>query len=149
MRPSSLLLEITESVFIHDGERAAQLLSELRRTGIRVALDDFGTGYSSLGYLRRFPVDLPNIDQSFVADVGRDRAATAIVASVIALARGLGLSVIAEGVETEQQRQELAGMGCELAQGHLFHPAMPAAAFGPWLDAAAAPTPARPVRPGY
>ena len=128
MPPALLLLEITESVFIHDAERAAQVIADLRGSGIGVALDDFGTGYSSLAYLRRFPVDLLKIDQSFVDDIGLDAAATAIVQSVISLASGLGLSVIAEGVQTERQRDLLTVMGCQLAQGFLFHPALPARA---------------------
>ena len=109
-------------------ERAAQVIADLRGPGIGVALDDFGTGYSSLGYLRRFLVDLLKIDQSFVADIGLDPAATAVVQSVISLASGLGLSVLAEGVQTERQRDVLTAMGCQLAQGFLFHPALPARA---------------------
>ena len=99
------------------------MLGELKNLGIRLALDDFGTGYSSLSYLRRFPVDIVKIDQSFVADMGRDPAASTTVAAVTHLAHDLGKLVTAEGVETAAQRDEVVSVGCELAQGFFFaHP---------------------------
>ena len=90
-------------------------------------LDDFGTGYSSLSYLSRFPVDVLKIDRSFVNDLGTRADATPIVTAIVALARGLGLDVIAEGIETEAQAEALHDLGCELAQGFLLARPMPAA----------------------
>ena len=87
-------------MFVQDSERALVVLNELKRIGVKLALDDFGTGYSSLTYLRRFPIDIVKIDQTFVADLGDDPASHAIVASVIELAHMLGMTVVAEGVET-------------------------------------------------
>ncbi len=120
MDPAALILEVTEGIFIDDGDRAMSILADLKAKGIRVALDDFGTGYSSLNYLRRLPVDIVKIDQGFVADVGHDAVAAAIVACVTQLANALGMTVTAEGVETQHQREGLADIGCDLAQGYLF-----------------------------
>ena len=117
MDPTALVLEVTEGIFIDDGERAMRVLGDLRRLGVRLALDDFGTGYCSLGYLRRFPVDIVKIDQGFIADMGRDAASSAIVASVTGLSHILGMTVTAEGVQTEQQRAEVLSVGCGSAQG--------------------------------
>jgi diguanylate cyclase (GGDEF)-like protein len=123
MDPGALVLEMTEGIFVEDGDRAMSVLGELKNLGIRLALDDFGTGYSSLSYLRRFPVDIVKIDQSFVADMGRDPAASTTVAAVTHLAHDLGKLVTAEGVETAAQRDEVVSVGCELAQGFYFaHP---------------------------
>ena len=126
MAPNALVLEVTEGIFMEDGERAMTVLHELKDLGVRLALDDFGTGYSSLNYLRRFPVDIVKIDQGFVADIGRDPAAAAIVTAVTQLTHVLGMTVIAEGVETEKQREKLVLMGCDLSQGFLFAEAIPA-----------------------
>jgi EAL domain-containing protein (putative c-di-GMP-specific phosphodiesterase class I) len=120
MDPAALLLEITEGIFVEDGDRALSVLLELKALGVRLALDDFGTGYSSLGYLRRFPVDIVEIDRSFVADIGNDRVTEAIVSVVTELAHVLDLHVTAEGVETEQQAAEMIRIGCEFAQGFLY-----------------------------
>ena len=120
MNPAALVLEVTEGIFIEAGEQAMKVLSDLRALGIRLALDDFGTGYSSLNYLRRFPVDIVKIDQGFVADITRDPTAAAIVSAVTQLSHALGMSVIAEGVETWQQRDRLVDLGCEMAQGFLY-----------------------------
>lgn len=120
MDPAALILELTENVFIEDGRRAMTVLRDLKALGVRVALDDFGTGYSSFGYLRRFPVDMLKIDQSFIAEIGRDPAGSAIVAAVTNLAHVLGLTVTAEGVETEQQRDEVIAIGCDHAQGFFY-----------------------------
>ena len=115
-----LTLEVTESVFVQDSERALVVLDGLKRLGVVLALDDFGTGYSSLSYLKRFPVDVVKIDKGFVADMGHDPASHAIVAAVVDLAHVLGLTVVAEGVETVGQHAEVAALGCELAQGYYF-----------------------------
>ncbi|HEY8720459.1 putative bifunctional diguanylate cyclase/phosphodiesterase [Pengzhenrongella sp.] len=120
MDPAALVLEVTEGILVEDGDRAMRVLRELKALGVRLALDDFGTGYCSLTYLRRFPIDIVKIDQTFVADIGRDPASSAIVAAVTSLSHVLGMHVTAEGVETEEQREEVVSIGCELAQGYLF-----------------------------
>jgi diguanylate cyclase (GGDEF)-like protein len=140
MDPKSLVLEVTEGIFIEDGERAMTVLADLKRLGLKLALDDFGTGYSSLNYLRRFPVDIVKIDQSFVADIGRDTATAAIVSALTHLTHVLGMTITAEGVETASQRDQLVSLGCELAQGYLFAAPMPAAELSAYLaDAKGAP----------
>ncbi|WP_167761585.1 EAL domain-containing protein [Blastococcus sp. CT_GayMR19] len=126
MDPAALVLELTEGVFIEDGNRATSVLADLKGMGVRLALDDFGSGYCSLGYLRRFPVDTIKIDQGFVADIGHDPSGAAIVAAVSNLAHVLGLTVTAEGIETEQQHDAVAGIGCEHAQGFLYSHPVPA-----------------------
>jgi EAL domain-containing protein (putative c-di-GMP-specific phosphodiesterase class I) len=109
--------EITESVIMQDAEATVETLRALKALGIGLAIDDFGTGYSSLAYLKRFPIDTIKIDQSFVDGLGEDAQDTAIVESIVALARALGLSVTAEGVETDAQRRRLRALGCERGQG--------------------------------
>ena len=118
--PQRLCLEITESVAMDDVESTVSTLLHLRALGVKVGIDDFGTGYSSLSYLRRLPVDVLKIDKSFVARLGEDMVDSAIVSSVVNLARSLGMAVVAEGVETEQQRLELRALGCPVAQGYYF-----------------------------
>ncbi|MGH2683833.1 MAG: EAL domain-containing protein [Actinomycetota bacterium] len=118
--PQRLCLEITESVAMDDVESTIATLLQLRALGVKVGIDDFGTGYSSLSYLRRLPVDVLKIDKSFVARLGEDMVDSAIVSSVVNLARSLGIAVVAEGVETEQQRLELRALGCPVAQGYYF-----------------------------
>jgi len=120
IRPGLLTLEVTESVFVRDGERALFVLNDLKDIGVKLALDDFGTGYSSLGYLRRFPVDTVKIDQEFVAHLAEDPASHTIVTAVIALAHGLGMTVVSEGVETAAQHRELTALGCDACQGFYF-----------------------------
>jgi diguanylate cyclase (GGDEF)-like protein len=127
--PRLLTLEVTESVFVEDSERALVLLNDLKDIGVRLALDDFGTGYSSLTYLKRFPIDIVKIDQSFVADLAHDPASHAIVVAVVELAHMLGMTVVAEGVETAEQRLELAALGCDFCQGFFFARPMSADAF--------------------
>ncbi len=119
-------LEVTESVFIDDSERALVVLNELKRLGVRIALDDFGTGYSSLSYLRHFPVDVVKIDRSFVADLGRDPTSRLIVSAVVDLAHALDLSIVAEGVESKAQYDHVADLACDAYQGFLFARPMPA-----------------------
>jgi len=118
--PSRIQIELTETAIIDDVDRAAYTLRVLREAGVRVALDDFGTGYSSLVYLNQFALDCIKIDKSFVDNIARDRQSAMIVASVAKLAISLGLQVIAEGVETDDQRRLLLACGCEFQQGYLF-----------------------------
>jgi diguanylate cyclase (GGDEF)-like protein len=122
LAPHRLCVEITEGTLIEDPERTGLLLRQLRDAGVALALDDFGTGYSSLGYLHRFPLTMLKIDRSFVAglDDGAESASAVVARAVVALAGSLGLSVVAEGIETPAQRNALVEMGCELGQGYLL-----------------------------
>jgi EAL domain-containing protein (putative c-di-GMP-specific phosphodiesterase class I) len=122
-----LTLEMTESVFVSDGERALAVLNDLKELGVKLALDDFGTGYSSLSYLVQFPVDIIKIDRIFVAGLGRDKPNQAIVAAVIQLAHDLGSTVVAEGVETLEQYRALVELGSDCCQGFYFARPMSAA----------------------
>jgi len=117
---SSLEVEITESVVMHDTERAARTLQQLKAMGVSISIDDFGTGYSSLAYLRRFPIDSVKVDRSFILETPGNSDAAAIAQAIIAMAQSLRLGVIAEGVETAEQVEFLEFFGCEQAQGHLF-----------------------------
>ena len=128
--PSLLTLEVTESVFIRDHARAAVVHQALKTMGVMVALDDFGTGYSSLTHLLNYPVDTIKVDRAFIANLGRDEVSHTIVTGVTDLAHGLGMSVVAEGVETIQQRDELTRMGCDSCQGFYFARPMSAAGLG-------------------
>jgi diguanylate cyclase (GGDEF)-like protein/PAS domain S-box-containing protein len=123
--PVHLRLEITEGVLVEESATAISSLEDLNELGVRLVLDDFGTGYSSLAYLNRFPFHALKIDRSFVEALGIEQEATAIVEAIIGMARALSLEVIAEGVEKEAQLAELSRLGCDYAQGHLFHAAMP------------------------
>jgi EAL domain-containing protein (putative c-di-GMP-specific phosphodiesterase class I) len=120
IEPGCVVLEITESVLMEDVESSRSTLDALKALGVRIVVDDFGTGYSSLAYLRRFPVDMLKIDQSFIAGLGEDPSDTAIVAAVVSLAHTLGLEAVAEGVETEEQLAELRRLDCDHAQGYLM-----------------------------
>ncbi|MHB1585780.1 MAG: EAL domain-containing protein [Acidiferrobacteraceae bacterium] len=124
--PNHLELEITESVYMDHADRTLQILDTFKSEGIRLSIDDFGTGYCSLGYLREFPVDILKIDQSFVKWMTRDPDSYVIARSVVALAHGLGMRVIAEGVETEGQLRLLAAEGCDDIQGYFFSRPVPA-----------------------
>jgi diguanylate cyclase (GGDEF)-like protein/PAS domain S-box-containing protein len=123
--PKLLKLELTESMLVSNIEETIQTMGELRDVGVLFSLDDFGTGYSSLQYLKRLPFDQVKIDQSFVRDVATDSSDKAIVRTIIAMASSLNLEVIAEGVETEVQRQLLLKNGCKLFQGYLFGKPVP------------------------
>jgi diguanylate cyclase (GGDEF)-like protein/PAS domain S-box-containing protein len=118
--PRCLKLEITESVFSDNIEAAVGLLTRLRELGVQLSIDDFGTGYSSLSYLQRFPVDTLKIDRSFVTQMMENEENIAIVRTIVALARNLGMDVVAEGVETEDQLNLLRKLDCEKGQGYLF-----------------------------
>lgn len=131
--PSSIVVEVTETALLHDLGAATEVLESIQSLGIDVDLDDFGTGYSSLLYLKHFPVSRIKIDASFVAGLGVDAADTAIVASTISLAHGVGLIAIAEGVETARQLTMLRQMGCDLAQGYLLCHPLPPEELTTWL----------------
>jgi diguanylate cyclase (GGDEF)-like protein/PAS domain S-box-containing protein len=141
--PERLELEITESLFIDDPNEAVRRLSALRRLGVRIALDDFGAGYSSLGYLRQFHFDLLKIDRQFVGELMTREDARAIVGTIVSLARTLGMRTVAEGVETEAQRQALTRLGCDELQGYLIARPVP---LEEWPQAIAQAAAA--VRPG-
>jgi len=118
--PQHLCVEITESAFVQDAERALAVLTQLKRPGVTVALDDFGTGYSSLSYLKSFPVDILKIDQSFIGDLTEDASSHAIVFKTIELAQLLDVAVVCEGVETKEQYREVAALGSDYCQGYYF-----------------------------
>ena len=125
--PEYVCLELTESALMEDLDRTLQTLRSLKELGVGLAIDDFGTGYSSLAYLKRFPVDVLKVDQSFVRGLGRNEEDSALVGAVVAMAKALGLKTIAEGVETEYQVDELVEIGCDIAQGWYYGPAQPPA----------------------
>jgi diguanylate cyclase (GGDEF)-like protein/PAS domain S-box-containing protein len=118
--PAGLCFEITENVLMEDVEVTTGAITALKRLGVALSIDDFGTGYSSLGYLKRFPVDAVKVDRSFIDGLGADPEDSAIVAAVVSLGHALGLTVIAEGVETDRQLSELVALSCDAAQGYLF-----------------------------
>ena len=124
-----LTLELTETRLLENPETAALVLEELRALGCRVAIDDFGTGYSSLAYLARFPVDALKIDRSFVVEADRRQSHRTVLNAICSLARGLGLDLVAEGVERTEELQLVAGAGCRCIQGYLVAPALEADAF--------------------
>ena len=124
LEPRSLCLEITETALMADAAASLSVLSALRSLGVELAIDDFGTGYSSLSYLKRFPVTVLKIDRSFVDGLGHDPDDTAIAGAIVSLGRSLGLSIVAEGVETARHLHELRLLGCDRAQGYLFSPAL-------------------------
>lgn len=127
-RPSQLVLEITESMLMVDTELVIEKMARLKRIGVKFSLDDFGTGYSSLGYLNRLPIDELKIDQSFVRDMNTDEHHQVLIRTILSLGHTLSLRIIAEGVETELQFQQLRELGCDLFQGFYFHRPMAAEA---------------------
>jgi diguanylate cyclase (GGDEF)-like protein/PAS domain S-box-containing protein len=137
LSPDRLKLEITESALMENPESTAMMLHRFRELGTRICIDDFGTGYSSLSYLLRFPVDTLKIDRSFVAAIGRGPRNAQIVGAMVSLSKSLGMEVVAEGVETEEQRQHLLDLGCTYAQGYLFSKPLPLPDFEALLAQAA------------
>ncbi len=124
--PTLLDLEITEGTAMKKAELSIQILKNLKEIGVQISIDDFGTGYSSLSYLKHFPLDVLKIDRSFIKDVAASSDSVAIVRAIIAMARSLNLSLVAEGVETEPQLNFLRSNGCEIIQGYYFSPPVPA-----------------------
>ena len=129
INPALLKLELTESMLLEKIEETIVCMNKLKEVGVQFSLDDFGTGYSSLLYLKRLPLDQIKIDQSFVRDIATDSSDNAIVRTIIAMAESLNLEVIAEGVETEEQKQLLLNMECTRCQGYLFGKPVPIAEF--------------------
>jgi diguanylate cyclase (GGDEF)-like protein/PAS domain S-box-containing protein len=123
--PTLLCIEITESVLMDEAANNVDMLQRLKAIGVRIAIDDFGTGYSSLSYLRHFAVDLLKVDRSFVAELGRDESGSTIVRAIASLGHALGLELVAEGVETEEQARLLLALGCDQAQGYLYNRPLP------------------------
>ncbi|HYY96234.1 MAG TPA: EAL domain-containing protein, partial [Pyrinomonadaceae bacterium] len=138
-----LKLEITESVLMSEADAVTRTLAQLKALGIELQLDDFGTGYSSLSYLHRFPVGALKIDRAFVSRIGPSGANSEIARAIATMAHSLGMGVVGEGVETEEQLAELKAMGCECAQGNFFAEPLDAAAAESLMTSAPTPTPAR------
>lgn len=140
----SVVLEITEGLLLEAGARVTEALSKIAREGLHVAIDDFGTGYSSLAYLRRHDIDCLKIDKSFIDTIGANDSGTEIAETVIAMAKKLGIEVVAEGVETQVQHETLSRLGCDYVQGYLYAKPLPAseltailasgARLGPWAN---------------
>ena len=126
LEPGALMLELTESVLLRRDERMQSVLMELKAIGVKLAIDDFGTGYSSLSYLRELPIDVVKMDKSFVDGIAVSDQRLALAEGIVRIARTLRLEVIAEGIESEVQRDLLISMGCQYGQGYLL--AMPMAA---------------------
>ena len=119
------MLEITESLLMRGADKVIDIMNQLVAMGLALALDDFGTGYSSLSYLKRFPIDVLKIDQSFTFDVTTDESAASITRAIIAMARSLGMTTVAEGVETREQMEFLGALGGDVMQGFLISRPLP------------------------
>jgi diguanylate cyclase (GGDEF)-like protein len=145
--PTSVVLEITESLLLRNDDQIWSDLSALRSMGIRIAIDDFGTGYSALSYLRQFPIDVLKIDKSFIDDMTDSPQQHAVVDAIVRLAETLDLLVIAEGIETARHGELLAEMGCPLGQGYPYSWPLPFAEVSKWLEAAQRTTTAQPQAP--
>ncbi len=140
LAPGRLELEITEGVLIEDFDRGLALLRRLKALGVRISMDDFGSGYSSLSYLQAFPFDKIKIDRAFVINLGRNPQSAAIIRAVISLGHGLEMSIVAEGVETEEQLGFLADQGCDAVQGYFIGRPLPIAQYAAVVGRAAAST---------
>jgi EAL domain-containing protein (putative c-di-GMP-specific phosphodiesterase class I) len=134
IEPSDLELEITETMIMSDTENAVLVLRQLSEMGVHLTMDDFGTGYSSLSYLKRFPQNSLKIDRSFVSDITTDPSSLEIVRTVIQMGHSLSRTVVAEGVETEEQRLQLLHLGCDEMQGYLLSPPLRADDLSRMLD---------------
>lgn len=132
---ATLSLEFPESMFTYDTDAAIRMAHELKDLGVQLAIDDFGTGYASLSYLQRFPFDIVKLDRSFIGDVTQNSDKVAITQAIIQMARSLNLSIVAEGVETEAEKQFLQQNQCHIAQGYLFSPPVPSTTFEQLLQA--------------
>jgi EAL domain-containing protein (putative c-di-GMP-specific phosphodiesterase class I) len=142
-----LVLEITETVLMQDRDAAAATLWTLKGLGVRIAIDDFGTGYSSLAYLRRFPIDMLKVAREFVDGLGRDAHDDVITRAIVELAGTLGLLTVAEGIETTQQSETVAALGCDIAQGYLFSRPIEAEAASAVMSASVVSEIIRPCEP--
>jgi predicted signal transduction protein with EAL and GGDEF domain len=134
VEPSSVVLEITESVLMQQTDAVLERLQEIKALGVRLAIDDFGTGYSSLSYLQRFPIDILKIAKPFVEEVGQGADRSALARAIVGLGDTLKLETIAEGIERAEQRAALVELGCSLGQGHHFWPALSATAIDELLS---------------
>jgi len=133
--PHGLLkVEITESAIVENPEKTGEILEQLREMGVQICIDDFGTGYSSLSYLHQLPIDVVKIDRSFVGELEWNEQKLMIVRGICALVHGLGLDVVAEGVETPEQLEILRSLGCRYGQGFLFSRAVPPDQAAAFLD---------------
>jgi EAL domain-containing protein (putative c-di-GMP-specific phosphodiesterase class I) len=132
--PRCLQLELTENMIMGDAEKYVSMLRDLKRIGVQLAVDDFGTGYSSLSYLKRFPVDHLKIDRAFIKDIATDPDDGAIVQTIIALGHKLGMRIVAEGVENEEQREYLHRSRCDEMQGFYYSKPVPATEFAALLS---------------
>ena len=130
VEPRRLMLEVTETALVAQGDEAMVALWELSGAGLRIAIDDFGTGYSSLSYLKHLPADVLKIDQVFVEGLGVDARDHAVVRGAVSLSHELGLEVVAEGIEEPRQHELLAAAGCDLGQGYLYGRPAPYGAYG-------------------
>jgi EAL domain-containing protein (putative c-di-GMP-specific phosphodiesterase class I) len=139
VEPSCIHLEVTESAIMADSQQAAKVLASLRNIGFKIDMDDFGTGYSSLSCLHQFPIDVLKIDRSFIVNLNRGDDFAAMINAIVMLTRNLGISILAEGVETQDHISLLQGLGCQLAQGYFFSRPMPAEDVAEYLARDAAP----------
>ena len=135
LESARLQLEVTESMVMQDSSGSTQLLTDLKALGVTIAIDDFGTGYSSLSYLKRFPIDVLKIDQTFIRDIGTDRDDAAIVSATVMLGDMLRMQTVAEGVEQRAQLEFLRELGCDECQGYFFCRPLPASEFLSWMRA--------------
>jgi EAL domain-containing protein (putative c-di-GMP-specific phosphodiesterase class I) len=142
-----LKLELTESLMMQDVERTIQRLHELKSLAIQLVVDDFGTGYSSLAYLRRFPISVLKVDKSFIHRLGMDPQDDAIARSIVTLASDLGMQVVAEGIETEEQLSLLRALRCDYGQGYYFSRPVPAQLAEAFVTATAGVVEPAPIRP--
>jgi EAL domain-containing protein (putative c-di-GMP-specific phosphodiesterase class I) len=133
VRPDELELEVTETALMSDGDAALRIIAGLRALGLKIVVDDFGTGYSSLAYLKRLRPRTIKIDRSFLHDLPDDEEDRVVVLAILGLAQALGIEVVAEGVETDAQREFLRGARCDVLQGYLISRPVDAMAFEAWV----------------